>query len=318
MHKICCLLLLVTISLLAAAHACRPVQNDDEIDNSPIKTQLETLQVAIKNGQAENALAIFKKVEPRLERGVTLYKGWLYFALHATDARVRTEYANKFLDTRSLPPEIENYQVQLYRQLAFDAQEHNNLTLAKEWLTRAATKTTETPFKIALESEIVHLQSIGKPIKPLSADTWFNPLSTEFSMELFKGKPVLLVFRATWSEPCRSLTPLLKELSEQYKDNNLVVVDVFKLYGSYKDELEYKEKVSATEEVALLQQYCLRHQILYPVAVCYEGIPFETYQVTAIPTLFFINKEGIITAVEIGAAAPQKIKKNIIKILEGK
>lgn len=95
MRKISCLLLVVTITLLSVSLGCRPAQDDEEEDNSPINTHLETLQALIKEGDAVKALIVFKTVEPRLERGEPLYKAWLYFALHAVEMPVRAEYAEK-------------------------------------------------------------------------------------------------------------------------------------------------------------------------------------------------------------------------------
>lgn len=217
-----------------------------------------------------------------------------------------------------MPSALLEGKVKIYQQLAADAIEKNNLTMAKDWLSRAITETNDKSLKTALESEISQLQLLGKPMMVIAADTWYNLTPPEFTMESLKGKPVLLVFRAPWSSACRTLTPLLIQLAEQYKDKDLMVIDLFKLYGTYKDDQESRETVTDTEEVALLQQFYLRHRIPYPVAIANEGIPFETYQIKVLPTLFFINKSGTISAIEIGSESPQRIKNLVKKILEEK
>lgn len=55
--------------------------------------------------------------------------------------------------------------------------------------------------------------------------------------ELIKGKKVIVDFFATWCGPCKMLSPVLEQLSEEYSDIIFVKVDVddcqnvFKEYG---------------------------------------------------------------------------------------
>lgn len=53
----------------------------------------------------------------------------------------------------------------------------------------------------------------------------FGPKSKEF---IFEGeKPSIVEFSASWCKPCKSLEPVLEELSEEYKDEiNIYKVNV--------------------------------------------------------------------------------------------
>ena len=44
--------------------------------------------------------------------------------------------------------------------------------------------------------------------------------------ELIKGKKVIVDFFATWCGPCKMLSPVLEQLSEEYSDITFVKVDV--------------------------------------------------------------------------------------------
>ena len=49
----------------------------------------------------------------------------------------------------------------------------------------------------------------------------------EFNEEVLNGKGVVLVdFFATWSGPCKALSPILDELAEKVKDVKIVKVDI--------------------------------------------------------------------------------------------
>jgi len=47
-------------------------------------------------------------------------------------------------------------------------------------------------------------------------------------------------------------------------------------------------------------------------------VEFETYKISAIPTMVFIDKEGKVAHIEMGAGNPQEITNRIKKLLEGK
>lgn len=44
--------------------------------------------------------------------------------------------------------------------------------------------------------------------------------------ESVKGKKVIVDFYADWCGPCKMVTPILKELSEEYPDIDVITVDV--------------------------------------------------------------------------------------------
>lgn len=53
----------------------------------------------------------------------------------------------------------------------------------------------------------------------------FSPESKEFKFE--GDKPSIVEFSASWCRPCKTLEPVLEELSEEYKDQiNIYKVDV--------------------------------------------------------------------------------------------
>jgi thiol-disulfide isomerase/thioredoxin len=98
-----------------------------------------------------------------------------------------------------------------------------------------------------------------------------------------KGKIVLIDCWATWCGPCLQEMPHIKELYDKYHDKG------FEVIGISMDESSAKERVKK-----LIKQ----KSILWPQR--FEGKGFEEdsfrkqYDIKSLPTVFLLNKEGII------------------------
>jgi thiol-disulfide isomerase/thioredoxin len=90
----------------------------------------------------------------------------------------------------------------------------------------------------------------------------------------FKGKVVLIDFWATWCGPCRMVRPQVVQLYAKYKDRGLVVLSVT---GEDRKTVEGFEKTQSAK---------------LPVYLDGESNFARSFQVTAIPTLVVIDKNG--------------------------
>jgi thiol-disulfide isomerase/thioredoxin len=101
--------------------------------------------------------------------------------------------------------------------------------------------------------------------------------------ESLKGKIVLIDCWATWCGPCLKEMPHIKELYDKYHDKG------FEVIGFSMDELSAKERVKK-----LIKQ----KNIPWPQR--FEGKGFEEdsfrkqYGIKSLPTVYLLNKEGII------------------------
>ena len=91
------------------------------------------------------------------------------------------------------------------------------------------------------------------------------------------GKPVLLIFGATWCPYCRDEIPRLKDIYANYSKRGLVILNI--------DIQESKEKVSRFAE---------SYKLPYRVLLDEKADVAESYGVQGVPTMFLIDKKGMI------------------------
>jgi peroxiredoxin len=108
----------------------------------------------------------------------------------------------------------------------------------------------------------------------------------------FQGKPVLLTFGATWCPDCRAETPLLEEL--HHKNSDLVILSV-----------------DSKEGADVVQDYVDESGITYPVLLDRDGSVNQLYEVFAIPTVLFIDGDGIIRAKIIEKVTTQVLQEKL-------
>ena len=90
-------------------------------------------------------------------------------------------------------------------------------------------------------------------------------------------KTVVLSFFATWCIPCKEELPLLERLYREYSNESLEVILI--------DVEENENKVKAYVDSLGLN---------IPVLMDYHGVVAQKYNVVSLPSLFIINKDGII------------------------
>lgn len=108
------------------------------------------------------------------------------------------------------------------------------------------------------------------------------------SLSSFRGRPVMLNFWASWCGPCRAEMPFIQAVfeDEEWTQQGLVVLAV-NIGESSSTALEFMEDNGLTFTVLLDTDQSVA----------------QYYGIRAIPTTFFIDKNGIIKYREIGAFA---------------
>ena len=99
-----------------------------------------------------------------------------------------------------------------------------------------------------------------------------------------RGKAVWVNFWATWCPPCQSEVPILRSVSETYRDRGLVLVAVS------------VQETSAAD----VASYAGRYQLGYTIGFDGSGEIFRAYKGYGLPTQVFIDPNGVIASI-VGA-----------------
>jgi peroxiredoxin len=104
------------------------------------------------------------------------------------------------------------------------------------------------------------------------------------SLASLRGKAIWVDFWASWCPPCQAEMPILRRISERYRDRGLEIVAVSVQESSVDD----------------VRSYAARYDLRYTIAADLSGDIFRLYRVYALPTQFFIGPDGVIRSVVQG------------------
>lgn len=110
------------------------------------------------------------------------------------------------------------------------------------------------------------------------------------SWENFRGKVVLLDFWASWCAPCIQAIPHMNELSQKYKNKDVVFIS-----------LTYEPR-------ELVEKFLQKYPMKTAVALDNDFQTFRTLNGWAIPNIFMVDKNGKIA----GRIHPNKLNENVI------
>jgi cytochrome c biogenesis protein CcmG, thiol:disulfide interchange protein DsbE len=98
-----------------------------------------------------------------------------------------------------------------------------------------------------------------------------------------RGQVVLVNIWATWCPPCRAEMPAMQAALDRYADQGLVVL-----------------AVNQREDPAVVAAFMRERQLTFPALLDADGAVGAAYQASALPSSFFIGRDGMVRAVYRG------------------
>jgi thiol-disulfide isomerase/thioredoxin len=103
------------------------------------------------------------------------------------------------------------------------------------------------------------------------------------SLSEFRGKIVFLNFWTTWCFDCRIEMPVMEKLHQKFKNNDFAMVTI-----------------NLQEPVSQIKQFFKDYGLTFSALLDSDGEVGAHFRITAIPTTFILNKQGIIIGKAFG------------------
>ncbi len=183
-----------------------------------------------------------------------------------------------------------------------------------EYRKQAAEKRLALAAKAELVADGTGAGDIPHFVSPLmnhpAPDFTLEDLSgKKVSLASYRGKAVLINFWATWCGPCKIETPWLVELRNQYASKG------FEILGVSLDDLDPDDKKMLAGEKRDIAKFAAQEHMQYPVLIDGGSIDKPYGGLDALPTSFFVDRNGKVVATQLGLTSKDDIEGNIHKAL---
>jgi cytochrome c biogenesis protein CcmG/thiol:disulfide interchange protein DsbE len=112
-----------------------------------------------------------------------------------------------------------------------------------------------------------------------------TPGGETYTLADLRGKPVLINLWTSWCPPCRAEMPALERVYKEYRDQGFEILAV-----NSTSQDNQQDAVSFAEELGLT----------FPILLDPTGEISHLYQLSSLPTSFFVGKDGVIREVVVG------------------
>ncbi len=123
----------------------------------------------------------------------------------------------------------------------------------------------------------------------------------KMSLSDYRGKVVLINFWATWCPPCKAEMPFLQAAYKTYHDQGLEVLAI--------------DSTSDLSEADAARQFANANGLAFPVLADVRAKASQLYQVQALPTSFFVDRQGKIAWVVVGGPMADALIRSHVETL---
>lgn len=123
---------------------------------------------------------------------------------------------------------------------------------------------------------------------------------TEITLSDLQGKAVLVNVWASWCSPCREEMPAMQRIYEEYEEKGFTILAV-----------NAASQDNRTNAEAFVEEFGLSFPILFDT----DGDVYDRYQISALPSSFFILPDGSIQGVVFGGPMAEALLQTRVETL---
>ncbi len=129
-----------------------------------------------------------------------------------------------------------------------------------------------------------------------------TPGGQTLTLSQLRGKVILVNVWASWCPPCRAEMTAFEHVYKQYQDAGFVILAV---------------NSTVQDNAANAVSYARELGLTYPVLLDTQGTVTQAYQVRALPTSFFVGRDGRIRDVVMGGTMNEATVASKVQALLG-
>ena len=142
---------------------------------------------------------------------------------------------------------------------------------------------------------------VGTPAPEITGQAWLNAEPQQ--LRALQGKVVLVEFWTYGCYNCQNVEPYIKAWYKKYADHGLVVI------GVHTPEFDHERQPDN------VKRYLKKNDITYPVVIDNDFVTWRRYANWAWPTLYVIDKRGVIQHIRIGEGGYAQTERKIQALL---
>jgi len=122
----------------------------------------------------------------------------------------------------------------------------------------------------------------------------------EYKLSDLRGQVVVVNLWASWCGPCRLEMPALNKIHEEYKGDGLVILAV---------------NSTTQDSPAAVDAFIAQFDLKFLVLMDEQGTVARLYELSALPTTFFIGRDGVVHRVVVGGPLAESTLRTEIESL---